>query len=61
MLTSRLNYRMHRKIVVIDGRIGYVGGINVADRYLDGFSWGAWRDTHARIEGKGYKGYSRFS
>ena len=52
LLTSRLNYRMHRKIVVIDGRIGYVGGINVADRYLDGFSWGAWRDTHARIEGK---------
>lgn len=37
-LTSRLNYRMHRKIVVIDGRIGYVGGINVADRYLKGFS-----------------------
>jgi cardiolipin synthase len=56
LLTSRLNYRMHRKIVVIDGRIGYVGGINVADRYLDGFSWGAWRDTHARIEGKGVQG-----
>jgi len=55
-LTSRLNYRMHRKIVVIDGRIGYVGGINVADRYLEGFSWGIWRDTHARIEGKGVQG-----
>lgn len=55
-LTSRLNYRTHRKIVVIDGRIGYVGGMNVADRYLKGFDWGCWRDTHARIEGKGVQG-----
>lgn len=52
-LTSRLNYRNHRKIVVIDGRIGYVGGMNIADRYIDGFKWGKWRDTHIRIEGKG--------
>lgn len=56
VLTSRLNYRTHRKIVVIDGRIGYVGGMNVADRYLKGFHWGCWRDTHARIEGKGVQG-----
>jgi cardiolipin synthase len=56
VLTSRLNYRTHRKIVVIDGRIGYVGGMNVADRYLKGFDWGCWRDTHARIEGKGVQG-----
>ncbi len=55
-LTSRLNYRNHRKIVVIDGRIGYVGGINIADRYVDGFEWGVWRDTHVRIEGKGVQG-----
>ncbi|SEA30000.1 cardiolipin synthase [Porphyromonadaceae bacterium NLAE-zl-C104] len=55
-LTSRLNYRTHRKIVVIDGRIGYVGGMNVADRYLKGLDWGCWRDTHARIEGKGVQG-----
>ena len=55
-LTSRLNYRTHRKIVVIDGRIGYTGGMNVADRYLKGFDWGCWRDTHARIEGKGVQG-----
>jgi cardiolipin synthase len=56
VLTSRLNYRTHRKIVVIDGQIGYVGGMNVADRYLKGFDWGCWRDTHARIEGKGVQG-----
>lgn len=54
--TSRLNYRNHRKIVVIDGRIGYVGGVNIADRYIDGFEWGEWRDTHVRIEGKGVQG-----
>lgn len=52
-LTSRLNYRNHRKIVVIDGGIGYVGGMNIADRYIDGMKWGKWRDTHIRIEGKG--------
>ena len=51
--TSRLNYRNHRKIVVIDGKIGYVGGMNIADRYINGFEWGKWRDTHVRIEGKG--------
>lgn len=51
--TSRLNYRNHRKIVVIDGEIGYVGGMNIADRYIEGFEWGKWRDTHVRIKGKG--------
>jgi cardiolipin synthase len=55
-LTSRLNYRTHRKIVVIDGRIGYIGGMNIADRYIKGLKWGSWRDTHARIEGKGVQG-----
>ncbi|QRX64365.1 cardiolipin synthase [Dysgonomonadaceae bacterium zrk40] len=55
-LTSRLNYRNHRKIIVIDGEIGYVGGMNIADRYIRGMEWGAWRDTHARIEGKGVQG-----
>ena len=55
-ITSRLNYRTHRKIVVIDGQIGYVGGMNVADRYIKGFEWGCWRDTHARIQGKGVQG-----
>lgn len=55
-LSSRLNYRNHRKIVVIDGCIGYVGGINIADRYIHGLDWGPWRDTHVRIEGKGVQG-----
>lgn len=55
-LTSRVNYRNHRKIVVIDGMIGYIGGMNVADRYLDGGSFSNWRDLHIRIKGKGVQG-----
>lgn len=44
-------YRNHRKIVVVDGRVGYLGGVNIADRYLHGLPWGCWRDTMIRIEG----------
>lgn len=40
LFTSKVNYRNHRKIVVIDGRIGFVGGMNLAERYMRGFSWG---------------------
>ena len=44
--------RDHRKIVVIDGRIGYTGGMNVADYYVVGSEQvGEWRDMHCRIEG----------
>lgn len=51
-LTSKVNYRNHRKITVIDGKIGFVGGMNVADRYIEGnkrFKW--WRDTHLKVTG----------
>ncbi len=48
---SKANYRDHRKIVVIDGKIGYVGGINIADRYVNKDGQKYWRDTHLRIEG----------
>ena len=51
MFTSTVNYRNHRKVVVIDGCIGFVGGMNIAMRYLKGVLWGEWRDTHIRIEG----------
>lgn len=50
-LTSKINYRNHRKIVVIDGKEGYTGGLNIADRYLRGTKHGPWRDTHLKIEG----------
>lgn len=55
-LTSRVNYRNHRKVVVIDGRVGFMGGMNIADRYVDGLKWGTWRDSHFKIEGKGAHG-----
>ncbi|MBR5171611.1 MAG: cardiolipin synthase [Muribaculaceae bacterium] len=49
----RINWRNHRKIVVIDGSIGYVGGMNIANRYVTGDSkWQPWRDTHLRISGE---------
>ncbi|MCD8030808.1 MAG: cardiolipin synthase [Bacteroides sp.] len=54
--TSSVNYRNHRKIVVIDGRIGFVGGMNLAERYVKGMSWGIWRDTHLLVEGKAVHG-----
>jgi cardiolipin synthase A/B len=48
-----LNYRSHRKIVVIDGRIGYIGGMNLDKEQLPGGNrLGSWRDTHLRIEGE---------
>ena len=52
-LQLRMNYRNHRKIVVIDGRVGFVGGFNVGREYLgmDEKKFGYWRDTHLRIEG----------
>ena len=52
LLTSKVNYRNHRKVVVIDGHIGYIGGMNIADRYLQP----SWRDTHLRVEGRGVLG-----
>ena len=55
-LTSKINYRNHRKIVVIDGAIGYTGGINIADKYIYGDGeLGFWRDTHIRIIGDAVK------
>ncbi|MGB5944748.1 cardiolipin synthase [Paenisporosarcina sp.] len=52
LVNPRLNYRNHRKIVVIDGRVGYIGGFNVGDEYLGlDRKFGYWRDTHLRIEG----------
>ena len=45
--------RDHRKIIVIDGQIGYTGGMNIADYYIHGLpEIGDWRDMHVRIEGK---------
>ena len=56
LFTNKVNYRNHRKIVVIDGKVGFMGGMNIADRYTKGTSWGTWRDTHFKIIGKGVHG-----
>ncbi|WP_369692280.1 cardiolipin synthase [Halalkalibacter krulwichiae] len=48
-----LNFRNHRKLVVIDGEIGYIGGFNVGDEYLGlNHRFGYWRDTHLKIKGE---------
>nr|WP_236027390.1 cardiolipin synthase [Gelidibacter pelagius] len=54
--TGKMNYRNHRKIVIIDGQIGYIGGINVSDTYVNYDDTAIfWRDTHLRIIGESVK------
>ncbi len=50
-LGTHINWRNHRKICVVDGEIGYLGGMNVADRYITGGRFASWRDTHLRVCG----------
>ena len=49
--SNKINYRNHRKVVIVDGKIGFTGGLNVADRYIYGNKLGNWRDTFVRFEG----------
>lgn len=52
-LHLRMNYRNHRKIIVIDGTYGYIGGFNIGDEYLGlNKKYGYWRDTHLKISGE---------
>lgn len=48
---DKINYRSHRKIVIIDARITYIGGMNMAEHYVTGGKFDEWRDTHLRIVG----------
>jgi len=51
-MAERVNFRNHRKIAVIDGRVGFVGGMNIGDEHVDVTPrYGRWRDSHVRIEG----------
>lgn len=54
--SSKINYRNHRKLVVVDGKVGFTGGINVADRYIYGNNLGMWRDTFVKLEGPSVHG-----
>ena len=49
--TSKVNYRNHRKIIVIDGHVGFIGGMNIALRYVKGTDGHAWRDTMLKVTG----------
>lgn len=52
-LTSKINFRNHRKILVVDGITGFVGGLNIADKYMHGLKdIGKWRDTHLLLKGE---------
>lgn len=52
-LNFKINYRNHRKLVIIDGEIGYIGGFNIGDEYLgESRKFGYWRDTHLRVVGE---------
>jgi len=56
MYFIRINYRNHRKICVIDGKVGYIGGLNIGDEYLGKSKrFGNWRDAHIRIYGNSVK------
>lgn len=57
--TSKVNYRNHRKLCVIDGTTGYIGGMNIAIRYIKGSNGHPWRDTHMRIRGGAVYGIQR--
>lgn len=59
VFTSKVNYRNHRKICVIDGEVGFIGGMNVANRYVKGIKKLAWRDTHVKITGAAVYGLQR--
>ena len=59
-LANRLNHRDHRKIIIVDGHTGYVGGINISDRYDNSIDTGLyWRDTHLKITGPGVMNLQR--
>jgi cardiolipin synthase A/B len=53
---SKINFRNHRKILIVDGKYGFTGGLNFADRYIFGNTLGKWRDTFVRFEGAAVHG-----
>lgn len=57
--TGKVNYRNHRKIIVIDGKVGFIGGMNLAQRYVKGHKGIIWRDTHVKISGAAVYGLQR--
>jgi len=58
-INTRINYRNHRKILVVDGEVGFIGGFNIGAEYLGKGPLGYWRDTHLKICGGGVAGLQR--
>lgn len=56
MFSGKVNYRNHRKAVVIDGRVAFIGGMNVAERYVSGGKWKKWRDIMLCVKGEAVYG-----
>ena len=56
LFSKKVNYRNHRKLVIIDGKTGFIGGCNVANRYITGGIWGFWRDTVLLVRGMAVQG-----
>ena len=55
-LNNKFNFRNHRKIIVVDGVVGFVGGLNIGDEYLGkDRNFGFWRDTHLMLKGQGVR------
>lgn len=50
-INTQINYRNHRKIAIIDGKTGFIGGMNIGDEYLGKGKLGFWRDTHMMVKG----------
>lgn len=51
LINTQINYRNHRKIAIIDGKVGFIGGINIGDEYLGKGKLGNWRDLHIMVRG----------
>lgn len=51
IINTQINYRNHRKITVIDGKVGFIGGMNIADDYIGKGKLGLWEDAHIMVEG----------
>lgn len=51
VFNTQINYRNHRKIAIIDGKVGFLGGMNIGDEYLGKGKLGFWRDTHIMVKG----------
>ena len=55
-VSTHYNYRDHRKILVVDGRVGFTGGVNLADEYINHIEkYGRWKDAAVMLEGEGVR------